>query len=85
VVATQLDKNVFKANKFSGATALHFQIGEGGSDQKLEAIRKLFMRDVFREGGKSLKKENDDLGDNPINQGNIRTGWTQVRRGRNNG
>jgi len=85
VVATQLDKNVFKANTFSGATALHFQIGEGGSDQKLEAIRKLFMRDVFREGGKSLKKENDDLGDNPINQGNIKTGWTQVRRGRNNG
>jgi len=82
-LATQLDKNVFLKNTFSGAALLHLQVGEGGSDQKLEAIRRLLMKDVPERAREDLKQETDDIKDNPVVTGRIRTGWTQVRRGDN--
>ncbi len=84
-LATQLDKDVFLKNTFSGAALLHLQVGEGGSDQQLEAIRKLFMKDVFDPSERAIADKQEDIKENAVITRKIKTGWTQVRRGRNNG
>jgi hypothetical protein len=78
----QIDKNKFKKYSFSGAFCLHLQAGVGDNIDRLEAIAKLFMKDIVKPAQKELKEADKKLRKDVSKVGNtrnVRSGWTQLR------